>query len=89
MATAGGVAPNFTSIDPVKALYWAAVVNGVLAAPLMAVMMIISMNRRIMGRLTLPRSMLITGWIATAVMFLASLGFFSSAGSRPPEHDPS
>lgn len=76
LATAGGVALNFTSIDPVKALYWSAVVNGVLAAPLMAVMMIISMNGRIMGRLTLPRSMLITGWIATAVMFLASLGFF-------------
>ena len=42
----------------------------------MAVMMVISMNGRIMGRLTLPRPMLITGWIATAVMFLASLGFF-------------
>ena len=75
-ATAGGVALNFTLIDPVKALYWSAVVNGVLAAPLMAVMMVISMNGRIMGRLTLPRPMLITGWIATAVMFLASLGFF-------------
>jgi NRAMP (natural resistance-associated macrophage protein)-like metal ion transporter len=76
LATAGGAALNFTSIDPVKALYWSAVVNGVLAAPLMGVMMIISMNGRIMGRLTLPRAMLITGWIATAVMFLASLGFF-------------
>ncbi len=76
LATGGGVALNFTSIDPVKALYWAAVVNGVLAAPLMAVMMIIAMNKRIMGRLTLPLSMLITGWIATALMFLASVGFF-------------
>ena len=76
VATMVGVALNFTAIDPVKALYWSAVVNGVLAAPLMAVMMVIAMNGRIMGRLTLPLPMLITGWAATAVMFLASLGFF-------------
>lgn len=76
LATVGGVALNFTAIDPIKALYWSAVVNGVLAAPLMAVMMVIAMNGRIMGRLTLPRPMLITGWLATVVMFLASLGFF-------------
>ena len=76
LATMGGVALNFTAIDPIKALYWSAVVNGVLAAPLMAVMMIIAMNGRVMGRLTLPRPMLITGWLATVVMFLASLGFF-------------
>ena len=76
LSTIGGVALNFTSIDPIKALYWSAVVNGVLAAPLMAVMMIITMNGRIMGRLTLPWPMLITGWLATAVMLLASIGFF-------------
>jgi len=76
LATLGGVALNFTSLDPVKALYWAAVVNGVLAAPLMAVMMLIAMNRRIMGKLTLPRPMLIAGWFSTAVMALATLGFF-------------
>src|ERR1041385_3690454 len=65
VATLGGVALNFTSLDPVKALYWSAVVNGVLAAPLMAVMMVIAMNRRIMGRLILPRPMLVVGWLAT------------------------
>jgi Mn2+/Fe2+ NRAMP family transporter len=70
------VALNFTSIDPVKALYWSAVVNGVLAAPVMAVMMLIAMNPRIMGRLTLPRPMLVGGWLATAVMALATAGFF-------------
>lgn len=76
IATMAGVALNFTAIDPVKALYWSAVVNGVLAAPLMAVMMVIAMNGRIMGRLTLPLPMLITGWAATIVMLLASVGFF-------------
>ena len=77
VATLGGVALNFTSLDPVKALYWSAVVNGMLAAPLMAVMMVIAMNKRIMGRLTLPRPMLVVGWLATIVMALATIGFFS------------
>jgi NRAMP (natural resistance-associated macrophage protein)-like metal ion transporter len=76
VATLGGVALNFTSLDPVKALYWSAVVNGVLAAPLMAVMMVIAMNPRIMGRLMLPRPMLVVGWLATSVMALATVEFF-------------
>jgi NRAMP (natural resistance-associated macrophage protein)-like metal ion transporter len=77
VATLGGVALNFTPIDPVKALYWSAVVNGVLAAPLMAVMMVIAINRRIMGRLTLPLPMLVVGWVATVTMALASIAFFT------------
>ena len=76
-ATLLGAALNFTSLDPIKALYWSAVVNGVLAAPLMAVMMVIAVNPRIMGRLTLPRSMTITGWLATFVMALVTIGFFA------------
>ena len=76
LATLGGVALNFTTLDPVRALYWSAVVNGVLAAPLMAVMMIIAMNPRVMGRLTLPRAMQVAGWLATGAMALATVGFF-------------
>jgi Mn2+/Fe2+ NRAMP family transporter len=76
VTTLGGVALNFTAVDPIKALYWSAVVNGVLAAPLMAVMMVIAMNRRIMGPLMLPRFMLVVGWLATLVMMLATIGFF-------------
>ena len=81
VATLGGVALNFTSIDSVKALYWSAVVNGVLAAPLMAIMMLIAMNPRIMRRLTLPRPMVLVGWSATAVMALAAAGFFLIRGA--------
>jgi NRAMP (natural resistance-associated macrophage protein)-like metal ion transporter len=76
VATLCGVALNFTKLDPVKALYWSAVVNGVLAAPLMAIMMLISMNPRVMGRLTLSRPLQIVGWVATAVMAIATVGFF-------------
>lgn len=76
VATLGGVALNATALDPVKALYWSAVVNGVLAAPLMAVMMTIAGNPRIMGRLTLRLPMRVAGWLATTVMALASAAFF-------------
>ena len=76
-ATMGGAALNFTSLDPIKALYWSAVVNGVLAAPLMAVMMMIAVNPKIMGRLTLPGPMIFGGWLATAVMAAATIGFFT------------
>jgi NRAMP (natural resistance-associated macrophage protein)-like metal ion transporter len=73
-----GAALNFVGIDPAKALYWAAVVNGVLAAPLMAAMMLIVSNPRAMGRLTLSRRATILGWGATGVMALATAVFFAS-----------
>ena len=76
VATMAGVGLNFTRVDPVKALYWSAVVNGVLAAPVMAAVMLVAANGRIMGRLTLSRPMLVGGWLATAVMAAASIGFF-------------
>lgn len=76
LATAGGVFINFTGLDPVKALYWSAVINGLLAAPLMVVMMLIGTNRRVMGRLALSPLMAAAGWLATAVMAAASLAFF-------------
>jgi Mn2+/Fe2+ NRAMP family transporter len=59
-----------------KALYWTAVVNGVLAAPLMAVMMLIASNGRIMGRLVISWRMRVVGWFATAVMAAAAIGVF-------------
>jgi NRAMP (natural resistance-associated macrophage protein)-like metal ion transporter len=76
LATAVGALLNFTPLDPIKALYWSAVVNGVLAAPLMAMMMVIVVNPRIMGRFTAPKPMIVGGWIATAVMALATIGYF-------------
>ena len=73
-----GASLNFIGIDPAKALYWAAVVNGVLAAPLMATMMLIVRNPLAMGRLTLSRGATILGWGATAVMAIATVVFFVS-----------
>lgn len=69
VATAGGVALNFIGIDPMDALYWAAVINGLLAPPLMVVTMLIARNREIMGNLAISGSLEFGGWLATAVMF--------------------
>jgi len=67
---------NMGGLDPAKALYWAAVVNGVLAAPLMAVMMLIVRNEKAMGKLVLPHRATLWGWAATAVMAAATAVFF-------------
>jgi NRAMP (natural resistance-associated macrophage protein)-like metal ion transporter len=75
LATGLGVALNFTGIHPIKALYWSAVLNGLLAAPIMAAMLLIATNPRVMGAFTLPRSMKLAGWLATLVMAAASLAF--------------
>jgi Mn2+/Fe2+ NRAMP family transporter len=76
--TLGGATLQYVGINPVRALYWSAVVNGVLAAPLMALMMLIVTNPRAMGHLTLGRRGAILGWAATAVMTVATLLFFVS-----------
>jgi Mn2+/Fe2+ NRAMP family transporter len=63
-----GVALNFSSIDPIRALYWSAVLNGVVAVPVMFMMMRLTMRPAIMDRFTLPRSLQVMGWLATAAM---------------------
>jgi NRAMP (natural resistance-associated macrophage protein)-like metal ion transporter len=75
LATLAGVALNLFAFDPMRALYWAAVVNGMLAPPLMVVMMLIAQNPKAMGRLTLPRGLAIAGWTSTAVMFAIAILF--------------
>ncbi len=78
VTTLVGASLNTIGIDPARALYWAAVVNGILAGPLMAVMMLIVRNPKAMGRLTVSRRQMALGWTATGVMIAASalfLGF--------------
>ena len=56
-ATLGSVVVSFTAFDPIRALYWTAVINGILAVPLMAIMVMMASSPRVMGRLTAPRWM--------------------------------
>lgn len=76
--TLAGALLQSVGVNPVRALYWSAVVNGVLAAPLMALMMLIVTNPRAMGHLTLGRKGAILGWAATTLMAVATLLFFVS-----------
>jgi Mn2+/Fe2+ NRAMP family transporter len=69
-----GLSLNFMHIDPVKALFWAAILNGVVAAPLMAVIMVMASSRKVMGKLVIPSYLKTTGWIATLVMFASCIG---------------
>ncbi|MEO6563695.1 MAG: divalent metal cation transporter [Nitrosospira sp.] len=73
IATLLGVALNFTSIDPIKALFWSAVINGVIAVPIMAVMMLMAARADVMGQFVVTPRLRILGWLATAVMALAVL----------------
>lgn len=73
MATFFGLSLNFLRLDPIKALFIAAVINGLMAAPLMCMMMLLTQNRKIMGEFALPAYLRIAGWAGAAVMGLASI----------------
>jgi len=70
-ATLLGVAVGFTRLDPIKALFYAAVVNGVISVPIMVVMMRMASNPGIMGQFVVKRRLHILGWAATGVMAIA------------------
>lgn len=59
---------NFTPIDPIKALYWSAVVNGVLAAPVMVILMVLVRRPKVMGELVVTGPLYWFGWASTAAM---------------------
>ena len=80
-ATVVGAALNFTPIDPIKALFWSAVINGVVAVPVMTMMMLLASRTAVMGRFTLTGPLKVVGWVATLVMAAAAVGMFATMGS--------
>ena len=68
---------NFTSVDPIKALFWSAVINGVVAVPVMIVM-IMTADPRVTGSLRLSSTTTTVGWLATAVMLAVAVGMFAT-----------
>ncbi len=75
-----GALLNFTPIDPIKALFWSAVINGVVAVPVMVMMMLMASHQKVMGRFVLPAPLKAVGWAATVVMALAAVGMFATIG---------
>jgi NRAMP (natural resistance-associated macrophage protein)-like metal ion transporter len=73
-----GVGVGFTPLDPIKALLWSAVVNGVIVVPIMVAMMIMVSRRKLMGRFTASRWQVVLGWSATAVMTAAAVAMFAT-----------
>jgi Mn2+/Fe2+ NRAMP family transporter len=68
-----GLGIDWSPLDPIKALYWSAVVNGVIAVPMMAAMMVVASNRKKMGRFAVGPVLGGLGWLSTAVMTAATV----------------
>ncbi len=83
-ATVLGLAMNIHvghfHINPIKALFWSAVLNGVVAGPIMILMMLLTSNPKVMGQFTLNTRQKVFGWAATAVMLAAAVALFATWG---------
>jgi NRAMP (natural resistance-associated macrophage protein)-like metal ion transporter len=78
IATFIGLLLNFIHLNPIKALFWSAVFNGVVAGPVMVFMMLLAGNPKVMGPFPLPLYLRMIGWLTTAVMLLASIGMIAT-----------
>jgi len=76
VATLTGLILTFSGLDPIKALFWSAVINGVIAVPLMVVIMLLAVRKGVMGQFPITLIQRIFGWGATAVMAAASVAMF-------------
>jgi NRAMP (natural resistance-associated macrophage protein)-like metal ion transporter len=81
IATCVGAVVNFTALDPIKALFWSAVINGVAAVPIMVMIMLMASRRVVMGQFTLTPWLTILGWLASGVMAAAAVGMFATWGN--------
>jgi NRAMP (natural resistance-associated macrophage protein)-like metal ion transporter len=79
-STLVGLALTLAPVNPMKALVYSAVVNGVVAVPVMVMMMLIGSSRRVMLQFVLPRGLRIIGWVATGVMLVATVAMFMTLG---------
>lgn len=78
LSTVIGIALGFTAIDPIKALYWSAVINGVISVPIMGVMMLMAARSDIMGQFVISHRLKILGWLATMMMAIAVIAMFAT-----------
>lgn len=77
LATLIGVVIDWSALDPIKALFWSAVINGVVAVPIIAAMMVVISRHSAMGKFTVSRGLMFFGWAATAVMAAAAVAMFA------------
>jgi Mn2+/Fe2+ NRAMP family transporter len=77
-ATVIGALVNVLPVPPMQALVWAAVLNGIVSAPVMAMLMMLATSHTVMGRYRISLGLAVGGWAATAVMSAASIGLLLS-----------
>ncbi|MDB5672742.1 MAG: iron transporter [Alphaproteobacteria bacterium] len=75
-ATLIGIAIDWSPLDPIKALFWSAVINGIAAVPIMAAMMVVVTRRKLMGKFVASTGLRFLGWTATAIMGAAAFAMF-------------
>ena len=73
IATLVGTGITFSPLDPIRALFWSAVINGVVAVPVMTTLMLMTSNKKVMGKFVIRGPLRVVGWISTAVMASAAL----------------
>ena len=78
-ATVLGVAIDLSRVDPMKMLLWAAIVNGIISVPIMAIMMLLAVRPAVMGNFVIRRRLKVLGWLATVVMGAAVVAMFALA----------
>jgi len=78
LATLGGVALGFLGVDPIRALFWAAVINGIIAVPIMVIMMLLADDQKVMGKFTVTRHLKALGWLATGTMAAAVVAMLAT-----------
>lgn len=78
LATIIGAALAFASVNTIQALFWSAVINGVIAVPVMVIMMLLAVNAKVMGRFVIGLKMRILGWCATFAMAAAVVAMLAT-----------
>jgi len=69
-----GTGLEFTPINPIKALFYSAVINGLVAVPLIVLILLLASRRSVLGAYTASRSTLVLGWITAVLMACAAVG---------------
>ena len=73
-----GLALDFAGLNAVKMLFWSAILNGLLAPPLVIIVVLLTSDRKVMGNRTNPRSMQLLGWTCAIIMSGAAIGLLVS-----------
>lgn len=79
LATLIGVLIDVTPLDPIKMLFWSAVINGIISVPMIVAMMVLVSNEKLMKRYAIHGGLKVLGWMSAAIMTLVLVALCWSA----------